>query len=187
MLESSAQRSHIPFGVVVGRRLRAYLGRMTRDLFKRPSIARWIFALALTIVVAPLVSPLFLFWGHIVFQGASTTSEYAHGIISGAIVALSLGTPPSAIGALAVGAITFRRFDTWAVRHWSLWALLGGIAGGMTMAAAGLLIGMKDGLLPFVGNAVPAGAISTLVMRAVLLTGQVRASGPAGGEARDNA
>ncbi|MGD1933053.1 MAG: hypothetical protein ACFB0Z_00865 [Candidatus Phaeomarinobacter sp.] len=160
---------------------------MTQDLFKRPSITRWIFALALTIVVAPLVSPLFLFWGHIVFQGASTTSEYAHGIVSGAIVALSLGTPPSAIGALAVGGIIFLGFDKWALRHWCLWALLGGVAGGMTMAAAGLLIGMKDGLLPFVGNAVPAGAISTLVMRAILLAGQGHTAGRAGGEAHDHA
>lgn len=135
----------------------------------KPPLWRWAAAAIATILVAPLVSPAYLFWVFVSLRGAVGFEEITTGLLSGAAMATIFGWPAAVVGVVALTLITSVRYAAWSQRHWVLWALLGAAIGGGGATAFLLATSASDVILAGLLLCAPAGALAALVFRAILL------------------
>lgn len=139
---------------------------------ERPLPFRWVVAVILTGLTAPLLSPVYWGWGFIAFEGAAGVADLMGGLVSGALVAYTFAWPAVVAGISLFAGLIFWKFDSWVARAWWQWFILGAALASIAVSFVLGLFGGEDGLfaiLPAIGACAPAGGLAALVFRRVLL------------------
>lgn len=139
---------------------------------KRPLPIRWVVAVILTGLTAPLLSPVYWGWGFVAFEGAAGVADFMGGLVSGALVAYTFSWPAVVVGISLFAGLIFWEFESWAARVWWQWFILGAALASIAVSVFLAIFGGEDSayaIIPAIAACAPAGGLAALVFRWVLL------------------
>ena len=146
---------------------------------RRPGWSRILAAALAALLIAPLVSPLFLGWVVVVANGAESAADFLKGIAAGAFVGMYLGFVFLLTGLAVITLIVVIKFEYWTEQSWLRWCLLalaidalGGVvfflfaAGEVDISAIGFILIVT----------IPSAVAAALALRWILLRGHRNAA-----------
>jgi hypothetical protein len=136
---------------------------------QRPHWYRWVLAILVAWLIAPLAT---LFpWDDLVW--AIRQEELTAAPLESALYrTYYLGLPYATVGVFLLTALSITLFDRVAWWPWWLWASLGGLAGVMiAFISLGFVWPQNELEIRLVGSSITSGFVTTIVYRAVLLSG----------------